>query len=385
MIQLSEDELIKSRKLIALKKKSGTHSPSFHAIRKLGINVNIDGCFLSNPYATDLFIDYMNKDLIETNKLRKYIELYPSQNTRIAHSLSKRLNISSEYLFIGNGAIEIIQAILHRYVKGKIAIPIPTFSSYYEFLTDETTAYFYQLSKEDNYKIDIDNYINYINKNKINNALIINPNNPDGGYLPQDKLVYTLESLKHLDTVILDESFIHFAKNGDNSLVRNEELIKKFPNLFIIKSLSKDFGIAGIRCGYAVVNPDVTNKLLSNGFLWNSSGLSEYFFNLYSDNNFYSDYLLVREKYINETEDMFHSLSKLKGIKVLPSNANFYLIELTDGTLSSTLYAKLMIKYGIYVRNCSDKIGLKGQYIRLASRSREENTQILKAFTELYS
>ncbi len=385
MIQLSEDEQIKSKKLIALKKKSGTHSPSFHAIRKLGINVTIDGCFLSNPYATDLFLYHMNKDLIETNKLRKYIELYPSQNTRIAHSLSKRLNISSEYLFIGNGAIEIIQAILHRYVKGKIAIPIPTFSSYYEFLTDDTTAYFYQLSKEKNYKIDIDNYINYINKNKINNALIINPNNPDGGYLAQDKLVYALESLKHLDTVILDESFIHFAKNGDNSLVRNEELIKKFPNLFIIKSLSKDFGIAGIRCGYAVVNPDVTNKLLSNGFLWNSSGLSEYFFNLYSDNNFYSDYLLVREKYIIETEDMFHSLSKLKGIKVLPSNANFYLIELTDGTLSSTLYAKLMIKYGIYVRNCSDKIGLIGQYIRLASRSREENTQILKAFTELYS
>jgi len=384
MIKLNNAERLLAEKLEQLKNKSGTHSPSFHAIRELGIQVDVDACFLSNPYATDLFIEYLNRELVETNELRKYIELYPSQNERIAEMLSKRLDIPSDYLFIGNGAIEIIQALLHRKVRGKLAIPIPTFSSYYEFLTDKTEPIYYHLSKDDDYKMDVKDYVSFIELNAINNALLINPNNPDGGYLSGNELKFVLDRLIHLDNIILDESFIHFANAEDKDLVRNEDLVREYPNLVIIKSLSKDFGIAGIRCGYAVMQPSLRMDLLKNGFLWNSSGLSEYFFGLYANDVFYNKYLEVRELYVRETAEMYSRLSGLNGIKVIPTCANFFLIELLDGTSSHTLFTKLMLSYGVYVRNCSDKIGLAGEYIRVASRSKTENEVIIMAFEELY-
>ena len=133
MINLSNDELAIAKRIKELKKESGSHSPSIFAKNIPELDVKIDACFLSNPYATNLFIDYLKKDLIETGKLRDYMEFYPSGDNVIAESISDSINISSENIFVGNGAIEIIQAVMHNFVENKIIVNIPTFSSYYEF------------------------------------------------------------------------------------------------------------------------------------------------------------------------------------------------------------------------------------------------------------
>jgi histidinol-phosphate/aromatic aminotransferase/cobyric acid decarboxylase-like protein len=167
-----------------LKQVSGSHSPSLNTIKDSfpELKIDVDACFLSNPYATELFLAYFKKRLLDTGEINKLIEFYPSQNKIISGYIGEAINFNSKNIFVCNGAIEGIQAVFQNFLKGKISIPIPTFSSYYEYCHDSLSSVFYQLSKESDYKLDLGKYTNFIQDNKINNALIINPNNPNGSY-----------------------------------------------------------------------------------------------------------------------------------------------------------------------------------------------------------
>ena len=183
---------------------------------------------------------------------------------------------------------------------------------------------------------------------------------------------------------IIDESFIHFAyEDIELSQITSEELTDSYSNLIIVKSMSKDFGIAGLRAGYAVMNSDKVDQLLKNGYLWNVSGLTNYFFKVYSEKTFIEKYDIERKKYIMNTLMFLNELKNIPGIKVYPSKANFALVEIEKGMTSFDFTVSLLLKYGIYVRDCSDKIGLEGQFVRIASRSFEENLKIIKAIKEL--
>ena len=115
-------------------------------------------------------------------------------------------------------------------------------------------------------------------------------------------LKYIIENLSEIENIIIDESFIHFAyEDSDFKMISASTLFNKFENLIIIKSMSKDFGIAGIRAGYAIMSESKVRQLLKNGYLWNSSGLSEYFLKLYSREDFFIRYEIVRKNYISET------------------------------------------------------------------------------------
>ena len=371
-------------RVLALKADSGSHSPSIATILEEipEIKVDVDACFLSNPYATDLFLKYLNQDLIKTDKLRSVLEFYPPQNYDVSRYISKAIGVDARNIFVGNGAIEVIQAIMHRFVGSKLCVIIPTFSSYYEFARPDTEVVYYKLQKEDNYMLNSEHYLRFVHDNKVDSIAIINPNNPNGGYLNKEVLVHLLENLKHLQNIIIDESFIHFAyENVELSQITTEELIDRYENLTIIKSMSKDFGIAGIRAGYAVMNEDRVKMLLSNGYLWNISGLADYFFKIYADPTFIAEYDIVRKKYIMNTLMFLTELNNLnnKGIRVYPSKANFALVELTNGLTSFDFSMKLLIEHGVYLRDCSDKIGLEGQFVRIASRTFEENLKVISA------
>ena len=267
----------------------------------------------------------------------------------------------------------------------KLCIIIPTFSSYYEFVRPDTEVVYYRLTKENNFILEPENFISFVKENEVDSIVIINPNNPNGGYLSLEDLNHIIKSLKHLENIIIDESFIHFAyENIDLSQISSEELIKKYSNLIIVKSLSKDFGIAGVRAGYALMSEDKVRSLLSNGYLWNVSGLADYFFKIYSQPDFIKEYNIVRKKYIMNTLIFLTELNSVKNIKVYPSKANFALIELSDRS-SFDFYLDLLTDSGVYVRDCSDKIGLEGQFVRIASRTFEENLKILSAVRKAIS
>lgn len=387
MIKLSEQEARINQKIKELKQAAGSHSPSIFTLAEQipELKIKVDACFLSNPYATELFLSYLQKELINTAKLRDYLEFYPSQNQVIATAISQFLGINAKNIFIGNGAIEIIQAVLHRFVDQKLVVNIPTFSSYYEFVRKDTQVVYYQLLKENNYTLDLEHYLAFLKQEKPDSIVLINPNNPDGSYIKIDALRALLKELDFIKNIILDESFVHFAYEDEYlNLVQLESLFDEFDNLIIIKSMSKDFGVAGIRIGYAIMDEQKVSSLLENGYLWNSSGLAEYFLRLYVREDFFKEYETIRKLYIKQTQKFFKALSEIKEIKVYPSQANFALVELLDESLSADFVAKLLIKYGIYTRTCSDKVGLKGEFVRIASRSKEENLKILESIQQVF-
>ena len=372
-------------KILELKALSGTHSPSIETVLKQlpEVKIEVDACFLSNPYATDLFLEHLNKDLIQTNLLRRTLEFYPPQNHDVADSISVVTGIPSKNIFAGNGAIEAIQAILHNFLAKKIVVIIPTFSSYYEFVGEGVEVVFYKLQKEEDYKLNIDDYITFVKNEKPDTIVLINPNNPNGHYILQSEVTKIIQELGFVNNLIIDESFIHFAHESEAmEEISCGGLIAENPNLIIVKSMSKDFGVAGLRAGYAIMNEDRVKKLLKNGYLWNVSGLADYFFKLYSDIGFRKEYDVVRKKYIKETATFLNDLQNIEGIKAYPSKANFALVEFVNGTTSFDFTVGLLADKGIYVRDCSDKIGLDGQFVRVASRSLNENQLIVAAFKE---
>lgn len=385
MIKLSQKEKLIARKIHALKARSGSHSPSLITLSEKipEIQIKIDACFLSNPYATDIFLDCFKRELVDTGKFRDFLEFYPSQNEIIAECLGRQLGLPPENIIIGNGGVELIQAALHNFAKQKVLVSLPTFSPYYEFVK-EPEVLFHFLKEKNNFKIEPDDYLSQVKRERPDTVVIINPNNPDGSYLSFKEMAYLLENLRGVETVIIDESFIHFAFEGDDFALHSvASLVEKYPNLIVLKSMSKDFGIAGIRAGYAVMSRARVAWLLKNGFLWNSNGLAEYFFRLYTRRDFWRKYNQARVRYILDAHEFFEKLGTIGGLRVIPSMANFALVRMPKGIKAKDLALALLIRHGVHVRDCADKIGLKGEYLRIASRTKSENDQILKALKEV--
>ncbi len=373
-------------KFLTLKKHAGTHSPSISAIKHhiKDLEIQVDACFLSNPYATELFIEYFNKELLTTKEINKIIEFYPSQNNIIAQLLSEHLTVSHENIFVANGAVEVIQAVLHRFTKGKVIVNIPTFSSYYEYAEGLHEVIYYSLKKENKFQLDVDDYIKFVTETKPDTIVLINPNNPDGGYLNSKDILRVVDELAWVNNILIDESFIHFAY--ENSMLELSSVVpqlKERDNVIIIKSMSKDFGIAGLRCGYAIMEKSKVSDLLANGYLWNINGIAEYFFRLYTRKDFLLRYEEVRKKYITEAMFFVSEMNRIKGIQVFPTRANFILVEITNGKTANEIAMDLLCDHGVYVRNCEDKIGLDGEFIRIAARSKGENEKIVNALVDV--
>ena len=230
---------------------------------------------------------HLHREVIRPRKLRALLELYPSQNRVIAAKLGRVLDLEPDSIFVGNGAVEIIQAILHRFTREKILVNLPTFSPYYEFARPDTQVVFNVLRKEDEFHFDPGAYLELVRRERPDTVVLINPNNPDGGYIPYAVMVELLEELRASRTS-------SWTRASSTSPARATAIaywsvadeVRRFPNLMVVKSMSKDFGVAGIRAGYAVMAPERVRTLLDNGYLWNSSGLAEYFFDLYSRPDF---------------------------------------------------------------------------------------------------
>lgn len=377
-----------AEQLSKMKEEAGSHSPSLLTLREQlpALDIGVDACFISNPYATQLFLDHLQRELIDTGAIRDVLEFYPSQNQVIASLLAQNLGVGPEWLFVGNGAIEIIQAVIHNFAKRRVLVNLPTFSSYYEFAEGRVDVVFHTLDKADEFRLDADAYLERVRETEPDLVVLINPNNPDGSYLPYEDLMRIISELPPEITVVVDESFIHFAFEDLNLDIRSViDQCPQHPNLIVMKSMSKDFGIAGIRAGYAVMHPERVATLLSNGFLWNSNGIAEYFFRLYCREDFVDSYDIVRKQYILETQLFYRQLAKVPGVKVYPSMANFALVEILGGVTADDVTQHLLIRHGVYVRTCSDKVGLVGEYLRIASRGLRDNQKIIDALTDVLS
>ncbi len=370
MLYLNTEELYFSTEFQKLKNKSGLHSPSMFDIKENfpHVNIAIDACFLSNPYA----FDYCFKH-IKNFDLENLIKYYPPQNYNIAKYIAHFRGISPNNIIVGNGAIEIIENYIRCIIGKKIIIPVPTFSEYYELSSFQNQIFLYMLDKEKNFQINVENLVAYINNIKADYVFLVNPSNPSGTHLSIEDLKRLHENLNRDQILVIDESFIDFATDS-RSL---EPYVENHENLIIIRSLSKDLGIAGIRLGYGVFPRKIKDEIMRAGFLWNSNGMAYEFVKLLNDPKFTATYKEIKEKYIRVRDHFYLHLKDIPHLKVYPSHANFFLIETLFDPYD--LFIKLLMNHGIYVRILTDRIGLKGHFLRIACKTHEENSIIAKA------
>jgi len=354
-----------------------SHSPSLvDIVGEEMLEKVIDFCFIENPY-------YPGVKLLK--KLRKklpiVIKSYPSSNPILAQKdLAAVINAKPEHLIIGNGATELITIIQNQLIDN-IGIPIPTFSEYIEKLRSLEQAKLFQLPADKQYQLNLDEYAEWIHAEKLSAALIINPGNPTGQFISIDKMLHFLEKVKDLKLVLVDESFIDFSGDEIPSLI---PFVEKYKSLIIVRSMSKHCGIPGLRLGYCCTsNTEFLKKIRTTLPIWNINTLAEFFLTQLKDTD--KEYHVARRKVITDVEDLYRKLKLLNGFEVYPTGSNFILLKINTGLTANQVQMKLLEEYGVYVRDCSNKIGLDKYHIRVASKGRKKDKLLLKALQKISS
>jgi threonine-phosphate decarboxylase len=297
---------------------------------------------------------------------------YPDPECReLKKSLTRYLGIDPEWICVGNGAIEIIYWFVQAtFVKGRVVIPAPTFCEY-ELASQKAGAEVTFVPLHD-LELEADQVIE--KARGADAVFLCNPNNPTG-LLATKQIMKIIENVDSSTRILLDECFIEFVDNPNaNSVI---EQTSEFDNLVILRSLTKSFGLAGLRVGYCVCNPSLAKKLSSNKIPWNVNGLAQ---------AAGVAALLERRRYLSkaralikkERKFLHDNISKLKSFRPLRSDSNYFLIYLQDRN-STQFRNRLLKKTGVLVRDCSTFTGMGTQYIRLAVKMHRENMLLLKA------
>jgi histidinol-phosphate/aromatic aminotransferase/cobyric acid decarboxylase-like protein len=170
------------------------------------------------------------------HNLPNLIKSYPSSSPIMSQqNLAAVLHVSPEKLIIGNGATELI-VLIDTTIIDRFAVPIPTFGEYIEKLRDQRDAELYPLDPDQRYELHLPDYLDWVHRRTLRSALIINPGNPTGQFIPLDEMIDFLNAASDLELVIVDESFIDFAGDPIPSLI---PVAERFSNLLIVISLSK--------------------------------------------------------------------------------------------------------------------------------------------------
>jgi len=334
----------------------------------------VDFCFIANPY-------YPTAGMLEDLQanLPNVIKSYPSSNTLMSQKhLAAVLNVDPERLIIGNGATELITLIKLTLID-RIAVPIPTFGEYIEKMKDSRDAELYALDPEDRYQLHLDDYLAWVNQRKLACLLVINPGNPTGQFIPLEEMVEFLHRARGMELVIVDESFIDFAGDPIPSLL---PIADQFTNLLIVRSMSKHCGVPGLRLGYCYsANLYILNRLRRFLSTWNLNTIAQYFLSLLPAND--AAYHEGRRRLIGDVKQLYGDLRVIPQLEVYPTGANFLLFKVKNGMTAKELQMRLLVEHEMYVRDCSNKLGMDAFHIRVASQGREKDKRLVEALRTL--
>lgn len=296
--------------------------------------------------------------------------MYPDPECReLKKSLSHYLRIDPEWISVGNGAMEIIYWFARVFAKGRVVIPAPTFCEY-ELASHKAGAEVTFVPLR-NFELDADEVIE--KARGAGAVFLCNPNNPTG-MLATKELRRIIENIDSSTKILLDECFIELVDDTDaNSMIG---MIEKFDNLVILRSLTKSFGLAGLRVGYSICNPALAEKISINRIPWNVNGLAQAAgVAALADKKYLPR---AREIIKKERKFLHDNIGRLKSFKPLKSDANYFLVHL-QGRNSMQFRDDLLKKTRVLVRDCSTFTGMGSQYVRVAVKSHRENLQLLKA------
>ena len=336
----------------------------------------LDYCYLVNPY-------YPPKRLKEELKASfdTLLTEYPSGMGVNSLLAAKNFGVHKDNIVVGNGAAELIKSLMESFT-GKTGVIRPTFEEYPNRypLKDEVVF----TPSNDDYTYTADELISFFSSNKVDNLIIINPDNPSGSYMKKDEVLKIAEwAESNRIKLVVDESFVDFADEPDNSLV-DQQLLASHQYLYVMKSISKSYGVPGIRLGIlASGNVEAIETIKKDVAIWNINSIGEYYLQIAE--KYKKDYAAAMKKFREERKRFHALLNELDGIRVIPSQANYFMIEVTNGMTSKELMIRLFKNHYLLIKDLTNKVHDGKQYIRIAIRNNIDNDKMIEALKkELY-
>ena len=297
---------------------------------------------------------------------------YPDPECKEAKKeISHYFKIDYENIVLGNGSTELIYLIVQTLKPKKILIPVPTFCEYERASNNNNVSInFYKLKEKQEFLLSMDEII--LQLAEIDIVFLCNPNNPTGTFLlKKEMLILVKEVQKRKIFLVLDEAFIDLYE--EESFIKE---VKNYNHLIVLRSLTKFYGLPGLRIGFAASSSKLIEKLEAQKIPWSVNCLAQIAVReMLQDEKFISK---SRSFLLEEKEFFYQELSNIKGLKAYNPSANFIFIKLL-GNISSEMLQDQLAKKGILIRDCSNFRGLeKGKFIRVAIRTRKENIKLLK-------
>ena len=336
----------------------------------------LDFCYLVNPY-------FPPQQMVDELKASFDILLreYPSGMRVNSLLAGKYFGIKQEFIAVGNGAAELIKAFIERHTSN-IGVIYPTFEEYPNRSDRERIVSYLPTNASMQY--DADDIIAYFGDKEIGTLLLINPDNPSGNYITYADLLRLIEWTKQRGVnFIVDESFVDFVDTeGEFSLLHNA-VLEGNKHLYVVKSISKSYGVPGLRLGVlASGDTETIARLKKEVAIWNINSFGEFYMQIYE--KYHKDYLKACQLFREERKLFFEELQQIPYLRVIPSQANYFLCELlTDKFSSKELAVRLLTDHDILIKDCSGKSAFsRGSYIRLAVRDRKDNHKLTEALKE---
>ncbi len=327
----------------------------------------LDYCYLVNPY----FPTTKMVDEIKSN-FDTLLRQYPSGMQVNSLLAAKNFGVLREHIVVGNGAAELIKELL-EYVEGTIGVIRPTFEEYPNRCQERCVVY--DCTRED-FRYDVKSITEYFGEKSVDAVVLVNPDNPTGHYLNKEECMKLLQwSEENGVVLIVDESFGDFAEEAFSLM--DEEILINYTNLYVVKSISKSFGVAGLRLGVlASGNADVIDNIKKSIVIWNINSFAEFYMQIYE--KYQAKYKEALDKIKQDRRDFYEQLTTIPELRVYPSEANYFMCELLNGRTSEALATELL-KENILIKDLTGKIKNGKQYIRVAVRTREENACFIEA------
>lgn len=336
----------------------------------------LDYCYLVNPY----FPSPRLKDELRAN-FDTLLTEYPSGMYVNSLLAGKCFGVRQDYVVPGNGAAELIKSLMGR-LEGKLGVIYPTFEEYPNRRIKDTLEIFVPQTEDFHYTAD--DVIGYFSEHRPDSLLLINPDNPSGNYIPyKDVLRLALWCKNEGIRLVVDESFVDFSSEfPHNTLLRND-LLERFPDMIVVKSISKSFGVPGLRLGImASADTELIAFVKKDVSIWNLNSFAEFFMQIYTKHE--GDYRKAAEKFGNERGRFYEDLRSIPYLKVYPSEANYFLCEVMPPYNSHNLAVTLLKNHNILIKDCSGKKAFAGRNcIRLAVRNRQDNERLVSALKQV--
>ena len=337
----------------------------------------LDFCYLVNPY----FPSKRMKDELRSN-FDTLLTEYPSGmkvNTLIA---SKCFGVSEQYIVPGNGAAELIKVLMEGDTKGKTGFIRPTFEEYPNRF-DKSLQVTYT-PQNDDYRYTADDLMQYFGDKDIKTLMLINPDNPSGNFIPKADVLRLAKWCEDRNIrLVVDESFVDFSVDYKTNSLLSDEILEAYPHMAVMKSISKSFGVPGLRLGIlASANKELIAHIKKEVSIWNLNSFAEFFMQIYNKHE--KDYLKACDKFVAERADFERQLMTIPYLRVMPTQANYFLCEVLPPYTATEIVVYTLRNHNILTRDCSQKPGLdpNKQYMRIAVRNHEDNTRLVEALRQ---